>query len=97
MATYILLSNFTDQGIRNIKETTKRAEAFREMARKFGATVKDIYWTLGQYDVVASLEAPDAATVAALTASVAAMGNIRTQTLSAFSADEVARILAKMT
>ena len=63
MATYILLSNFTDQGIRSVKDTTKRAEAFRETARKLGANIKDIYWTLGKYDVVATLEAPDAATV----------------------------------
>ena len=62
MATYILLSKFTDQGIRNVKETTKRAEAFRETARKLGATIKEIYWTLGKYDVIATLEAPDAAT-----------------------------------
>jgi uncharacterized protein with GYD domain len=96
MATYIVLLNFTDQGIRNVKDTTKRAEAFREMAKKLGVTVKDIYWTLGQYDVIASLEAPDAATVTALNLSVGALGNVRTQTLPAFSADEMGGILAKM-
>jgi uncharacterized protein with GYD domain len=91
-----VLVNFTDQGIRNVKDTKKRAEAFREMAKKVGVTVKETYWTLGQYDVVATLEAPDAATVTALSFSVGAMGNVRTQTLPAFSADEVGGILGKM-
>ena len=96
MATYIVLVNFTDQGIRNVKETTKRAEAFKEMAKKLGVTVKEIYWTLGQYDVVTSLEAPDAASVTALGLSLGALGNVRTQTLAAFSADEMGQILGKM-
>ena len=48
MAMYIVLVNFTDQGIRNIKDTTKRAEATREMAKKFGVTAKEFYWTLGR-------------------------------------------------
>ena len=96
MATYILLANFTDQGIRNVKETTKRAAAFREVAKKGGVTVKELYWTVGQYDVVASLEAPDAATVTAAMLSVGALGNVRTQTLPAFSADEMQGILGKI-
>jgi uncharacterized protein with GYD domain len=96
MATYVLLVSFTDQGIRNVKDTTKRAEALREMAKKVGATVKDVYWTLGQYDVVTILEAPDAASVTALGLSVGALGNVRTQTLPAFSAAEMGTILKNM-
>jgi uncharacterized protein with GYD domain len=96
MATYVLLVCFTDQGIRNAKDTTKRAEGFRELAKKHGATVKDLYWTLGQYDVVTILEAPDAATVTALGLSAGALGNVRTQTLPAFSAAEMGTILSKM-
>jgi uncharacterized protein with GYD domain len=96
MATFVVLVNFTDQGIRNVKDTRKRAEAFKEMAKKVGATVKEIYWTLGRYDVVSILDAPDAATVTALNLSVGALGNVRTQTLSAFSADEMGGILAKL-
>ena len=96
MATYVLLASFTDQGIRNVKDTTKRAEAFRELAKKAGATVKDLYWTLGQYDVVTILEAPDAASVTALGLSVGALGNVRTQTLPAFSVAEMGTILKKM-
>jgi neutral trehalase len=51
MATYIVLGNFTDQGIQSVKETTKRAEVFNEMARKAGVKVKEVYWTLGQFDL----------------------------------------------
>ena len=53
MATFVVLAGFMDQGIRNAKETISRAEAFKEMAKKSGITVKDLYWTLGQYDVIA--------------------------------------------
>jgi uncharacterized protein with GYD domain len=96
MPTYIILGHFTEQGIRNVKETTKRAEALKEMARKVGATVKETYWTLGQYDVVAIVEAPDETAVTALGLSVGALGNVRTQTLRAFSAEEIGNILKKM-
>ena len=97
MATYIVLGQFTDQGIRNVKDSPKRADALREMAKKAGATVKDVYWTLGQYDVVTTIDAPDDATLTALLLSVGALGNVRTQALRAFSADEMGRILKKTT
>jgi uncharacterized protein with GYD domain len=96
MSTYIMLINFTDQGIRNVKDTTKRAKAFKEMAKKLGVTVKDVYWTLGQYDLVSILEAPDPASITTVGLSVGALGNVRTQTLSAFSAEEIGQIVAKM-
>jgi uncharacterized protein with GYD domain len=66
------------------------------MARKIGVTVKDVYWTLGQFDVVAICEAPDDATASALAFSVGALGNVRTQTLRAFSQSEIGAILGKM-
>lgn len=56
MATFVVLASFTDQGVRNVKETIGRAEAFKEMAKKSGVIVKDLYWTLGRYDVVALCE-----------------------------------------
>jgi uncharacterized protein with GYD domain len=96
MATYIVLVNFTDQGVRNVKDTTKRAEAFSETAKNLGVTVKSIFWTLGQYDAIATLEAPDTATITALNLSLGALGNVRTQTLPAFSAEELGGILGKM-
>ncbi len=96
MALYIVLGSFTEQGIRNVKDSPKRAEAFKSMAKKCGATVKDIYWTLGQYDVVAIVEASDEASITALGLSSGALGNIRTQTLRAFTAAEMTTILDKM-
>jgi uncharacterized protein with GYD domain len=96
MATYVVLANFTDQGVRNAKDSPNRAEAFKEMAKKCGATVKDLYWTQGQYDAVTVLEAPDDTTATALALSVGALGNIRTQTLRAFSAADMKGIIDKM-
>ena len=96
MPTYIVLGQFTDQGIRAVKETTKRADALESMARKVGATVKEVYWTMGQYDIATIVEAPDDATVNALLLSVGALGNVRTQTLRAFSANEMGRIVSRM-
>jgi uncharacterized protein with GYD domain len=95
MATYIVLGNFTEQGIRNVKDTTKRADAVKEMAKKAGATVKELYWTLGQYDVVAIFDAPDEASITALGLSIGVAGNVRTQTLRAFTAAEIGPILRK--
>jgi len=94
--TYILLGNFTEQGMRSVKDTTKRVEAVRAMAKKLKVTVKEAYWTLGQYDVVTILEAPDEAAVTALGLSIGALGNVRTQTLRAFTADEIVPILNRV-
>ncbi len=96
MATYIVLSTFTDQGVRSAKDTTKRADAVKELAKKFGATAKEIFWTLGRYDVVAIFEAPDDASMTALGLALGAAGNVRTQTLRAFSREEMNGVLAKL-
>ena len=95
MATYIVLSNFTDQGIRSVKDTTKRADAVREMAKKFGATAREFYWTMGSYDVVVVFDAPDDAAMTALGIAIGSAGNVRTQTMRAFSRDEMSAIRAK--
>ena len=89
MATYVVLGTFTEQGVRKAKDSPKRADAFKQMAKKCGATVKDLYWAQGQYDIVTILEAPDDLSATALSLSVGALGNIRTQTLRAFSAASV--------
>ena len=96
MATFITLVSFTDQGVRGIKDSPKRADAFKAMAQMAGCKVKDIYWTLGHYDIVSVIEAPDTATATSLGLAVASLGNIRTETLTAFSAEEFGRILGKM-
>jgi uncharacterized protein with GYD domain len=96
MATYIILGNFTDQGIRNIKDSVKRADAVKESARKFGVNMKEICWTMGQYDMIVTVEAPDDASVSAFALAVGAAGNIRGQTLRAYSRDEMNAILTKV-
>jgi uncharacterized protein with GYD domain len=96
MATYIILGNFTDQGIRNVKDTIKRADAVKESARKFGVNMKEICWTMGQYDMIVTVEAPDDASVSAFALAVGAAGNIRGQTLRAYSRDEMNAILTKV-
>ncbi|MDE5442758.1 GYD domain-containing protein [Bradyrhizobium sp. CSA207] len=96
MVTYVVLGNFTDQGVRNVKDSPKRAEAFKEMAKTFGVTVKEIAWTQGRYDIVTVLEAPDEAAAMSLSLSLSALGNVRTETLRAFSAADMTKIVGKM-
>ena len=96
MATYCVLGSFTGQGVRDAKASPKRAEAFKDMTKKCGVTVKDIYWAQGQYDIVSILEAPDDLAVTSLALSVGALGNIRTQTLRLFTAADMKTITGKM-
>ena len=96
MVTYVVLANFTDQGIRNAKDSPKRAEAFKEMAKTFGVTVKDLFWTQGQYDIITIVETPDEFSVMALNLSLGALGNIRTESMRAFSAADMKEIVGKM-
>jgi uncharacterized protein with GYD domain len=96
MATYIMLANFTDQGIRGVKETPKRAEAFAQLCEKVGVKLKETYRTMGHYDVVAIVDAPDDVTMSALLYGVGSLGNIRTETLRAFTLQETKAALAKM-
>jgi len=96
MVTYVVLAKFTNQGIRNAKESPKRAEAFKQLAKTFGVTVKDIFWTQGRYDTVTIIEAPDESSAMSLSLSLGALGNIRTESLRAFSATDMATIVGKM-
>ena len=94
MPTYVVLAHFTDQGIRNIKESPKREEAFREMCEKLGARVKDAYRTMGRYDVVATIDAPNDGVMTTIAYSLGSRGNIRTETLRAFTRQETDQALA---
>ncbi len=96
METYIALAQFTDQGIRTVKDTTRRADAVKEAAKKFGASMPQIYWTLGKYDLVTIIEAPDAASATAFALAIGTAGNVRMQTLRAFSREEMGVVLSKM-
>src|SRR5260370_12268613 len=91
MVTYVVLARFTDQGVKNAKDSSKRAEAFKQMAETFGVTVNDIFWTQGRYDIVIVIEAPDELSATALNLSLSALGNIRTESLRAFSSTDILR------
>jgi uncharacterized protein with GYD domain len=96
MATYVMLATYTAQGLKGIKDTLKRTEAVRELAKKAGVTMRESYWTLGAYDVVAVFEAPDDEAMTAFSLSIARLGNVKTQTLRAFSAKDMGTVLGKM-
>jgi uncharacterized protein with GYD domain len=96
MATFISTVRFTQQGIKEVRETTKRAAALSTAAKKLGVKVTNIYWTLGTNDGLAVLEAPDAEAVTALMLQLGAEGNVHTTTVRAFTPAEMDRILEKM-
>jgi uncharacterized protein with GYD domain len=95
MATFISLLRFTDQGIRNVKDSPNRYEAFRAMAEQLGVRVKDLYYTVGHYDIVAVLEGSDEAVTTALLR-VCSLGNVRTETLRGFSLDDMKKIVGTL-
>jgi uncharacterized protein with GYD domain len=96
MPTYVVLVNFTDQGVRYIRQTTERAKGLVNAAAKLNIKIKDIYWTMGAYDAVFTAEAADDETLTAFAASMGALGNIRTQTMRGFTAEEMNKIIRKI-
>ena len=96
MATFLTTIKFTEQGIKNIKDTCERANAFTAAAGKMGVNVTGIYWTLGAFDGAIVMDAPDEETATALMLQLASLGNVQTQTARAFDADEMKEIVAKM-
>ena len=96
MAKYVSLLQFTDQGVRNVKDSIKRAAAATAEAEKMGAKVTDAFWTMGAYDVVLLLDAPDDETVSAFSLKIGSLGNVKSQTMRAFRREEMENILAKV-
>lgn len=96
MATYITLLRFTQQGIENIKESPDRLDAAKQAFRAMGAELKEFYLVTGSYDAVIIAEAPDDETVAKLALSVSKQGNVRTETLRAFTEDEYRKIISAL-
>ena len=96
MATFITTIKFTQQGIKGIDETTKRAAALKAAGKKLGVKITDIYWTLGDHDGVLIFEAPDDETATAAVLHLGAMGNVHTTTCRAFTAAEMDKIVAKV-
>lgn len=96
MPTFISLINWTDQGIHAFGETLQRSAAAKELAQRFGGSFNDIYWTVGQYDLVAIATFPDDETATAFMLALGSQGSVRTQTLRAFNAEEMAAITEKI-
>jgi len=94
MAGYVLLFQYTDQGIRNVVDTIKRAAAAKEMAGKFGIRIIEFLWTMGKYDGVILAEAPSEEAIAAFSKSTSSMGHFKTQILRAFRTSEFDSVLA---
>lgn len=95
MATYIALLQYTDQGIRNVKDTITRAAAAKEVAAKMGVKFTELFWTLGQYDLAILAEAPDEETMTAVMLKLSALGNVKSQTMRAFRSKEMEALLKK--
>ena len=96
MPTYISLVNWTDQGVKNIRETVERLDRGAEVAEKHGVRLGQTYWTVGPYDIVVILEAPDDESLSAFLLETGSLGNIRTTTLRAFEREEMARIIERL-
>jgi uncharacterized protein with GYD domain len=96
MPTFISLLNWTDEGVRSFRDTLERAKAAGELAERMGGKLKDVYWTVGPYDVVSVAEFPDDETGTAFLLALGSQGNIRTTTMRAFNRDEMAQVLSKV-
>ena len=96
MPRYVALISWTEQGIKNVKETTRRAEHVRQMVEQMGGRMGTLYWTQGRYDLVAVVEAPDEETATAVMLRVGSQGAVRTETMRAFDAEEMGRVLQKL-
>jgi uncharacterized protein with GYD domain len=97
MPTYVVLINFTDRGIRNVKQTTQRTDHGGEIAHKHGLKLERAYWTVGPYDMVAVFEAPDEEAMSAHLLEISStMGTIRTTTLRAYDEQEMSAILRRI-
>ena len=96
MATFISTVQFTDQGMKDIKSTGKRAESFKATAEKMGINVKHIFWTLGRFDGLVVFDSPDEETATALMLQLASYGNVHTETTRAYEAPEMEQILSKL-
>ena len=96
MPTYIGLYTWTDQGVKNVKDTVRRAEEARAAFEQRGARLIAAYWTQGRYDLVSIAEFPDEETASASALALGMAGNVHTETMRAFSAEEMQRIIQKL-
>jgi uncharacterized protein with GYD domain len=95
MPTYVTLVHWTEQGIKNYKDTTSRGEDFSKLVESSGGRVRELLWTVGEYDIVVVVDFPDDETGTAALLQVGSLGNVRTSTMRAFSADEMGAIIRR--
>jgi uncharacterized protein with GYD domain len=97
MARYVVLIDWTEQGVANFKDSVDRYEAAQAQFQQLGVSFQDVYWTLGQHDIVGVVEAPDDESLAAALLQLGSQGNVRTKTMRAFSQDEMRGVIGKAT
>jgi len=95
MTTYVSLINWTEQGIKNFRDTTQRADEFSKLVQSSGGRVRELLWTVGEYDIVCVADFPDDESGVAALLRVGSTGNIRSKTLRAFDSDEMAGIIGR--
>jgi uncharacterized protein with GYD domain len=96
MPTYVALINWTDQGIKNVRDTVERYDRSTELAKKHGVRFEQIYWTVGPHDIVAIAEVPDDESVSAFLLELSSVGNVRSNTLRAYDREEMLGILERL-
>lgn len=96
MANFVVLFNWTDQGVQTAKESVNRVAQATDAFKKVGVSIASIHWTIGSYDLVAVLSAPDEETMTVAMLNLAAGGSVRTTTMRAFDAREMSAILSKL-
>ena len=96
MPTYVTLMNWTDQGIRNVKDSIQRYDRSTELADKHGVSFEQVYWTVGPYDLVTITQAPDVESVSAFFLELSSAGNLKTTTLPAFDRDGMSSLLERL-
>ena len=96
MATYVTLVSWTEQGVKNAQDTTRRAREFSSDVERRGGKVLGLYWTQGRYDIVTIVDFPDEQTAMAELLALGRIGNVRTETLRAFSESEMEQIIRKV-
>lgn len=96
MPTYVVLMNWTDQGVKTARETVQRRDRADALAQKHGASIEEVYWTVGPYDLVTVVEAPDDESATAMLLELGTAGNLRTTTLRAYDRDEMSGIIQRL-
>ena len=96
MPTYVVLMNWTDQGVKTVKDTVHRRDQADALAQKHGARIEQVYWTVGPHDLVTVVEAPDDESATSMLLELGMAGNLRTTTLRAYDREEMSGIIQRL-